>query len=336
MNSQRLLKLLFISFTVFIVGCHQTDQPKFKADVSKTDIQPIKIKRYDKAFFSVSPSHFKEGLIALAPSYPLFLKINLNDTSIVNDLKRFAIDTSIRKLAGDVEKKYADISPIENNLTDAFQRSAFFFKGFKAPQIYTYISGLDYLFPIRYDGDNMAISIDLYLGKDYLQYKKIQLPNYKIRNMTRERLVPDCMTEVARYILSNIKPGNTLLDKMIFEGKVLVFLDAIIPDTPDSVKIGYTANQLNWCDENASNIWKYFIENRLLYSSDPELTKKFIQDSPFTTSFGRESAPRFGVWIGWKIVREFMNKNKSVTLEELFKTTDSQAILEKSGYKPEE
>ncbi len=336
MNSQRLLRLLLISLTAFIMGCHQTDQPKFRVDLSKVTIQPIKIKRYDKAFFSVAPAHFKEGLVALAPGYPLFLKIDLNDTSIVNDLQRFAVDTSIRKLATDVEKKYADLSFLENDFTDAFKRSAFFFKGFKPPQIYTYVSGLDYLFPIRYDGDNMAISIDLYLGKDYPQYRKVQLPNYKIRNMTKERILPDCMTEVARYILSDLKPGNTLLDRMIYEGKLLIFLDAVIPDTPDSVKIGYTTNQLKWCNENASNIWKYFIENRLLYSSNPELTKKFIQDSPFTTSFGRESAPRFGAWTGWQIVREFMNKNSSITLDELFKMTDSQTILEKSGYKPED
>ncbi|NWJ51897.1 MAG: hypothetical protein HXX14_13640 [Bacteroidetes bacterium] len=336
MNNQRLLKLFFIPFIALIVGCHQTDQPKFKADTSKIDLQPIKIKRYDKAFFAVNPSHFKEGLIAIAPSYPLFLKINLNDTSIINDLKRFAVDTSIRKLSNDVQKKYSNISPIENQLTDAFKRTAFFFKGYTAPQIYTYISGLDYLYPIRYDGDNMAISIDLYLGKDYLQYKKVQLPNYKIRNMTPERLLPDCMTEVAKLILSDIKPGNTLLDKMIYEGKVLLFLDAVIPETPDSIKIGYTSNQLTWCNKNASNIWKYFIENKLLYASNPELTKKFIQDSPFTTSFGRESAPRFGAWTGWQIIREFMNKNSSVSIEQLFKMTDSQTILEKSGYKPEE
>ncbi len=336
MHIRRLSKLFFILFVTLIAGCHQTDQPKFKADLSKVDLQPIKIKRYDKAFFAVNPSHFREGLVALAPSYPLFLKINLNDTSIVNDLRRFAIDTSIRKLSADVEKKYADISPLENNLTDAFKRTAFFFKGFKAPQIYTYVSGLDYLYPIRYDGDNMAISIDLYLGKDYLQYKKVQLPNYKIRNMTQERLLPDCMTEVAKLILSTIKPGNTLLDKMIYEGKVLVFMDAVIPETPDSTKIGYTSSQLRWSQQNASNIWKYFIENKLLYSSNPEVTKKFIQESPFTVSFGRESAPRFGAWTGWQIVREFMNKNKSVTLEQLFRMTDSQAILEKSGYKPEE
>lgn len=336
MNSRRLIGLFLIIFSALIIGCHQTDRPTFKADLSKVEMQPIQIKRYDKAFFSVDPAHFREGLIALAPSYPLFLKINLNDTSIVNDLKRFALDTSIRKLSVDVEKKYPDITPLENSLTDAFKRSAFFFKGFRAPQIYTYVSGLDYLFPIRYDGDNMAISIDLYLGKDYLQYRKVQLPNYKIRNMTQDRILPDCMAEAARLILSGVRPGNTLLDKMIYEGKILIYLDAVIPEVSDSVKIGYTSNQLKWCSENAGNIWKYFIENKLLYSSNPELTKKFIQDSPFTVSFGKESAPRFGSWTGWQIVREFMNKNKSVTLEQLFKMTDSQAILEKSGYKPEE
>jgi hypothetical protein len=39
--------------------------------------------------------------------------------------------------------------------------------------------------------------------------------------------------------------------------------------------------------------------------------------------------------MGWQIVRKYMQENKSVTLEQLFKDMDSQSILEKSGYKPQ-
>ena len=43
--------------------------------------------------------------------------------------------------------------------------------------VYTFVSGIDYQFPIRYDGDNMAIGIDLFLGAGYIPYKRIQIPN---------------------------------------------------------------------------------------------------------------------------------------------------------------
>ena len=328
--------LFFIACLILITACHQTDKPHFVSTTPKVNLTPLNIKRYDQALFALPLNHFKENLQRIAPAYPLFLHINLNDASIVSDLQKFAGAPDNRKLATDVAKEYRDLSFLETGLTDAFSRCASFFKEYKAPQVYTYVSGMDYQFPIRYDGDNMAIGIDLFLGADYTPYKRIQIPKYMARRMTREMLIPTCMIEVGHYLLSSEKPGNTLLDKMIVEGKLLLLLDAVLPDTPDNIKIGYTADQLAWCSENAGNVWKYFIERQLIYSNNPEETKNFIQDGPFTLSFGKESPSRIGAWIGWQIVRKYMQENKSVTLEQLFKNTDSQTILEKSGYKPQE
>ena len=328
--------LILISCLIFITACHQTDKPRFVSNFTKVDVPTLKIKRYDQALFALPLTHFKDNLKKIAPTYPLFLNINLNDAFIVSDLQKFAGDPHNLSLAKDVNKKYGDLSFLETGLTDAFQRCASFFKGYHTPQVYTYISGMDYQFPIRYDGANMAIGIDLFLGADYTAYKRIQIPQYMISRMNREMLIPTCMKEVGRYLLSSEKPGNTLLDRMIVEGKILLLLDAVLPDTPDNIKIGYTPNQIKWCNDNAGNVWKYFIERQLIYSNNPEETRTFIQDGPFTLSFGKESPSRIGAWIGWQIVRKYMQENKTETLEQLFKNTDSQSILEKSGYKPQD
>jgi hypothetical protein len=327
--------LYLIAILIMITACHNTDKPHFVTTVSKVEIPKIKIKRYDQALFALPLTHFRDNLKKIAPSYPLFLNINLNDSSIVNDLQKFAADSSNRSLNKEVQRQYSDLTFLETGLTDAFTRCASYFKGCHAPYVYTFVSGIDYQFPIRYDGDNMAIGIDLFLGGDYAPYKRIQIPNYMTRRMTREKILPTCMAEVGKFLLSSQKPGNTLLDRMIMEGKILLLQDATLPDIADNIKIGFTPEQLKWCDEYAGDVWKFLIERQLLYSTNPEETQKFMQDGPFTLSFGKDSPSRIGVWMGWQIVRKYMKENNTVTLEELFKNMDSQSILEKSGYKPQ-
>jgi len=54
------------------------------------------------------------------------------------------------------------------------------------------------------------------------------------------------------------------------------------------------------------------IENKLLYSSYNQAMSKFITDGPFTTDFSKESPAKIGSWIGWQIVRSYMNHNRKV------------------------
>jgi len=327
--------LYLIAILIMITACHTTDKPRFVTTVPKVEIPTIKIKRYDQALFALPLTQFRDNLKKIAPSYPLFLNINLNDPLIVNDLQKFAADPANRSLNKEVQRKYSNLSFLETGLTDAFTRCASYFKGCHAPYVYTFVSGIDYQFPIRYDGDNMAIGIDLFLGGDFAPYKRIQIPNYMTRRMTKEKILPTCMAEVGKFLLSSQKPGNTLLDRMIMEGKILLLQDATLPDIADNIKIGFTPDQLKWCNEYAGDVWKFMIERQLLYSTNPEETQKFMNDGPFTLSFGKDSPSRIGVWMGWQIVRKYMKENKTVTLEELFKNMDSQSILEKSGYKPQ-
>ena len=76
------------------------------------------------------------------------------------------------------------------------------------------------------------------------------------------------------------------------------------------------------------------IDQELLYSSDPLVIRKYMQDGPFTAGLPEGSPAMLGKWVGWQIVRNYMQKNDDVTLSNLFGVTDSQVILSQSGYKP--
>ncbi|MFM6976843.1 MAG: gliding motility lipoprotein GldB, partial [Sphingobacteriaceae bacterium] len=129
---------------------------------------------------------------------------------------------------------------------------------------------------------------------------------------------------------------HSLLDKMVYNGKVLYLMDELMPKLDDTVKIGYTAAQAQWCKDYEADIWAYFIDDNLLFETDYLKIQKFLTDAPFTPGVGQgnESAPKLGVWIGWQMVRKYMDKHPEVTLKQLLAQTDAQQLLKESKYKP--
>jgi len=108
----------------------------------------------------------------------------------------------------------------------------------------------------------------------------------------------------------------------------------MLPDYPGYLKMDYTPAQFDWITKNESHIWAAIIENRMLYSTDNHLIRAFMMDGPFTAEFSKDSPPRLGEWIGWQIVRTYMDENTNVSLNQLMQENDPQKILTLSGYKP--
>ena len=82
-------------------------------------------------------------------------------------------------------------------------------------------------------------------------------------------------------------------------------------------------------------MWQYFIENELLYKTQSSLFLRFIEPAPFSKFYleiDNESPARIGVWLGWQIVKSFM-QNNDVSLQKLL-TIDSEDLFKKSSYKP--
>ena len=82
-------------------------------------------------------------------------------------------------------------------------------------------------------------------------------------------------------------------------------------------------------------MWRFFIDDNLLFDTDSRLPNRFINLAPFSKFYleiDNESPGRIGQWVGWQIVRSFMEHNES-GLQDMFKM-DAKQIFEKSKYKP--
>ena len=110
---------------------------------------------------------------------------------------------------------------------------------------------------------------------------------------------------------------------------------AFLPDSERAELIGYDKEQYEWAAISESDIWKYFIQNEMLYSNDPVLSDRFITEAPFSKFYlevDKDSPGRIGVWFGWQIVNSFV-KNNDIGLQDLI-VTDNEEIFKKSKYKP--
>ena len=112
------------------------------------------------------------------------------------------------------------------------------------------------------------------------------------------------------------------------------FLYRLMPDAGDTIRFGYTAAQLQWCVNSEESIWSFLIDHKLLFSSEPSQIGKFVNDGPTTNGFPRESPGNIGAWIGFRIVKAYMEKS-AITLAQLMEEKDAKKIFRVSNYKPE-
>jgi len=333
MNNRILIVIAFGMLTVFAsCGHQQSDQWPIPSD--KLTAKPVELQRYGKALFSLDTNNFLQELTVIQPKYRSFIGDGYKDSTQLMQLYDFVTDTQLIHLNHRTQEVYQDMSGYEGQLAEAFGRFHYFFPDLPLPTLYTYVSGMHYENPIEKYQNQMIIALDVYLGEDFEPYKYLGLPHYRIRRMTPDYLVVDVMKTLYNYDLNPKFRQKTLLDRMIGAGKMMVYLDAVLPDTPDTLKMGYTSAQWKWMEDNKQDVWAYLVKNNLFYSSDYDTQTKLIQEAPFTTGFSNESAPRVGVWLGWQIVRAYHREHSEISLKDLLLNPDTQEILQQSGYKP--
>ena len=331
-NKHTILSFIIV-LTLFSQSCRRT--PHWEADISAISISDIEIKRYETVLFNINPFNIIEEIEPHIDDFPLFLGDAVFTETGQAQLYDYITDPFILEIWKDTYDVWEDISQLENELTLAFRYFRYHFPQRDIPKFYSYVSGLDYELPVKYYDNNVIIGLDMFLGRNYRNYERLGVPAFK-----RNRFEPYATSvEVMRVLAEDLIRYNrqlpeTYLDNMIHEGKILYFLDCMMPSVADSLKISYTSQQLDWADRNQGQAWAFYLDNEMLYSTDRQVIQKFIGAAPFTAPFSRGSAPRMGVFTGWQIVREYMRRNPDVSLMELFMEKTAREILNDSRYRP--
>lgn len=329
---------LFLILVLVLSACNRNP---LKVDISdiKTEVEVVP---FGQELLNLDGKDTLKVLADLSNTYPDFFDLftyriirigGIDDEQFPELMKLFINDTLIQDVKAKTDSVFSDRNKLEQELKKAFKYYSYHFPNKELPTIYTYISGFN---QSLVTAENIiGISLDKYLGRDCKYYRQLSTtPHYKVLNMHKDRIVPEVAFAWGITEFEDPNAATNLLDNMVQKGKIMYLVDAMIPTLPDSLKIGYTTEQLEWCQNNEAAMWTYLIEKKMLYSNKRMDIIRYVNDAPTTSGFPLESPGRTGVWIGWQIVRQYMEKHPEVTLPKLMANHDAQQILNESEYDP--
>ncbi len=314
--------LLFLVFLIF-VSCDE--EYKTPEEISSIDMQ-VSVKRFDKEFYEVKGNSFQN----LANKYPFFVNRNVNNIDSLWFVKRN--DSIEVEVLEETLNVFPDLVKEEEELALLFKHVKFYLPQFVKPETIALTTMVDYRNRILLKNNILLIGLDCYLGADHKFYEGMS--KFISKNFSRDQIVSDVAGLYAKQYIPVGRP-RVFRDIMIAYGKQLYLKDLFIPFKSEASRIGFTEDELLWAKNNESQIWSYFLEKELFDSTDPSLSKRFINPAPFSKFYlelDNESPGMLGRYLGWQIVRSYMEKN-DVSLSDLAKISGEE-LFSKSKYKP--
>lgn len=341
----------FVLLLLLSAGFAACNNGKNEPDVSDVKVD-LTVKRFDQDFFSLDTLNIQKGLSDLQGKYPDFLPVFLQNIVGLNNPQEITGFYRLYKPVFDsAQRIYSNFSVVQKQLEQAFRYINHYFPSYKTPSVIIPVIG-----PMnsREDFARMAngdytpnfigpgyagISLQFYLGSDFSLYNEEYFinniaPLYRSRRFSKEYIAADVLKLITDDLFPDKSRTKPLIEQMIEKGKQWWLLDKFLPETPDSVKTGYTQHQLDWVSQNEGMIWSEILKKEDLYSINPVTVQTYIGEAPFTSVFSQEDSPgNIGPWIGWQIVKKYAAKNSGMKLEDVMQKPPKD-ILEEAKYKP--
>ena len=337
MKKSLCLLLIPAFFILCLSSCgNESNECAYQPDISDIKIN-IEIERLEDDLLSVeSKTELREFLKDNPVVTEIFLKRNqYPDDSIMMEalFKRFK-NPHIDTLKSEIDRVFGDLSALKADITTAFTNLKYYYPDFETPKIQTVATGLDH--DLFVSDSLIIIGLDYYLG-DSAKYRPLGLYSYMLERYRPQYITPSIM------LLYGISPmfnktdvsDKTILADMIGYGKSFYFAKHMMPCTPDSVLIWYSNEEIEGARENQDIIWAHFLENQLLYETNHMVKKKYIDERPKTFEIGEKAPGRIATWLGWQIVRQYMEENEGITLQGLMQEPNARKIFDDSAYRPE-
>lgn len=327
---------LFLFSILFLATLYFLRQKKITTSISNG----LEVYRFEESLFATNEHTIDNNILVWEKQLGSFfesfnfeiLRINSKHENYKNELLKFISHPDMREAYDTLIRKYPKIDFLEKEMSIAMKVYIEHFPKKKTPNIITYFSGFN--FGVVTNDTTLAIGLDYFLGKNCSFYKRLNSPEYMTEMNQKKFIIPFCFEAIANNQFNQFDRAADFLSQMIFKGKIMYFLDIVLPEISSEDKLRYNKTQFEWCEENEKNIWTFFIDKELLFSTDIKRFNSYINYAPFAKGMPQDSPGRIAYFIGWKIVNDYMENNPNLSLQTLMENTNAQEILQQSGYKP--
>lgn len=339
---QYFLIITFLSIFIFD-SCKNNDAP----DVSSVKAE-INLVRTESELSDAKNIDNLESIIDKnAPFYGLYLNEILGYKGMTKDsqiifLDQWLKDSMVVALKKKTDSVFTDFSEVKINTEQMFRYMKYYLPEEKihVPNLYTFISEFGYqifIFEDKDQKDAIAVGLDMFLHPS-IRYKNLDPENtnfsdYITRSWNKDH-IPKKICEIYVNDLLGEPQGHRLIDQMVHNGKQLYIIKKMMPETPDTVIAEYTEKQLEWCRENELQMGSFFMDKKLFFETNLSMINKYLNPSPNSPDMPAEAPGRTANYIGWQIIRAYMERYPSTSIKQLIDLKDAQSILEKSKYKP--
>jgi hypothetical protein len=332
----RLATVYVLGIIVMILGCAQS--PK-APDVSDSQI-PWEVQRFEQDLFSLDTLRLEGALDALNKKYPGFTQdflyniLGTTPEKAVTDLPLFLRSYRNWLAAVQSEKEW---KPYFEQVREGCKYVHYYFPTYPLPKkLITFIGPVNSYGNVL-TADALAVGLQFYMGKDFAWYGSSEgqqlYPPFLSRRFEPAYMPVNCMKNLVDDIFPNKSQGRPLVEQMVESGKRVCLLEFFLPKLADTLLTGYTLQQLAACRASEKGIWSFFVQNEMLFSTDPSFTRDYLNEGPGTPALGEQAPGNIGQFCGWQIVKKWMEKQKDITPEQLMKTP-AATIFQEAKYKP--
>ena len=333
-NRVVLLKVLLNLYLIgLLVSCSGETSGSGESEmINGRPIENVSIQNFEQDFINMKEASFKADLTALSDKYPLFFASRRPDSEWEIRFRNKELTVLSDSLINLFEHKLQWKDQL-NNAVKVYQRE---FINDVMPEVYLWNSVFEMSEGVWEYDNFLIVAMEQYLGEDHPYY--VQMPRYIAKQKEDKYLVRDIVKAFGNSKVSTDQEDFTFLNKMLIAGRAYYFTKYMLGnDVSDEIIMKYPKEKLEWAEENEGEIWKYFINQEMLYSTDAKPEEYFLLEAPFSKfgqDFDNKTPGRIGEWIGLQIIESLAENNPDMSLETIMGIEDAQAILTLSKYKP--
>lgn len=315
--------VLVLFLGLLLVACNSNP---LSVNLTNEDVN-LEFINADKQLYNASIEEVKDELPLLTTKLgDLFLY------ELSNDMQKNITDTSYKQvydyyhaeyiaaLEQEKIKLYPTLPAHEQKINKAFQYLAFHFGDSILPKQVFYINKL--FSQINCSDVNISVGLENYISPESDVIKSLppeEFYQWQRKRMDIDYLERDVLLAWIQVHLFNDFDGK-FAEHIIQAGKVLYILNATFPNESEAYILRYSDEAYGWAMKNEGLIWNYLVKEQMLFDTDIKSRINFLNEGPTTVGLNTDSPDRIGQYLGYKIVKGFMNKNKTLSLRELLDT----------------
>ena len=182
----------------------------------------------------------------------------------------------------------------------------------------------------------MLIALNHYLGADYEGYSGMDAYRRAVKT-------PEAMPyDIAEALVATAMPYNApsdapAINRMVYEGALTEAKMRLVAGADPAKALGYTAEQYASLLKNEKWIWDKMVSEGMVFDHDPLTVGRLISPAPACPIISPECPGRVGRFIGYRIVRSYLDNHPEATLSDIL-SPDFYGIanpLIDTGYKPQ-